>query len=75
MPIRCIKVDTTGKLIALEDTETKTEPYITLTHRWDSDKPTKSIEACQTTKGNFEDRQNGKGFDGLPQHFKDACIE
>ncbi|KAK0710592.1 hypothetical protein B0H67DRAFT_583038 [Lasiosphaeris hirsuta] len=28
MPIRCIKVDPTGKLIVLEDTETKTELYI-----------------------------------------------
>lgn len=72
MPIRCIKVDATGKLIALEDTKTKTEPYITLTHRWDSDQPTRRIEACQTTKDNFEDRQNGEGFDELPQHFLDA---
>lgn len=61
-----------GKPIALENTETKTEPYITLTHRWDSDKPTKRIEACQTVKGNLEDRQNGKGLDNLPEHFRDA---
>jgi Heterokaryon incompatibility protein (HET) len=73
MPIRCIKVDMkNGKPIALENTETKKEPYITLTHRWDSDKPTKRIEACQTIKGNFEDRLNGKGLDDLPEHFRDA---
>jgi hypothetical protein len=70
MPIRCIKVDSTGKPIALQDTETKKEPYITLTHRWDSDK----IKACQTTKDNFKDRQNGKGFDDLPKHFSDAFL-
>jgi hypothetical protein len=72
MPIRCIKVDANGKPLTLEDTETRTEPYITLTHRWDSDKPTKRVEACQTTTDNLKDRLNGKGFGELPQHFLDA---
>src|SRR5438876_589562 len=69
MPIRCIRVSRTGKFIALEGTETRTEPYITLTHRWDSDRPTRRLEACQTTVENLRDRQNGRGFGQLPQHF------
>jgi len=73
MPTRCIKVNIkNGEPIQLENTGTKTESYITLTHRWDSDKPTKSIEACQTTENNLKDRENGRGFDDLPEHFRDA---
>jgi hypothetical protein len=73
MPIRCIKVNmTNGEPIALENTETKTKPYITLTHRWDSDKPTKRIAACQTTTTNLDARQNGEELDNLPEHFRDA---
>jgi hypothetical protein len=72
MPIRCIKVDKTSKSIKLVDTAGKTGQYITLTHRWDSDQPTKTIESCQTTKDNLEKRQKGEGFADLPQHFRDT---
>ncbi|KAF2670151.1 hypothetical protein BT63DRAFT_230899 [Microthyrium microscopicum] len=68
MPMRCLKVNSKGELIALVETADMKLPYITLTHRWDKN----WISACKTTTNNIKAREKGQAFDGLPQHFQDA---
>jgi hypothetical protein len=67
LPHRCLDVSDDG--IKLLESKGSHAPYLTLSHRWDS-----QTEKCVTTTSNYVERCRGRDLDHLSKTFMDAIF-